>query len=200
MTGVVYRVSHCDTRSPPTIAMPSGRRSSEPAPRPMARSASRHQRREGRHHDRAEAQQAGFVDRLERALALFALGAQREVDHHDRVLLDDADQEDDADDRDDGELVCRSSISIRQRADAGGGQGRQDRDRDGCSSRRACRARCRRRGSRRRSAAASSCSDAWKACAVPWNAPVERRRHPQLALHRAGCARPPGRSPHRAPG
>ena len=36
MTGVVYSVSHCDTRRPPTIATPSGRRNSDPAPPPMA--------------------------------------------------------------------------------------------------------------------------------------------------------------------
>src|SRR6516162_10648949 len=50
------------------------------------------QRRKRRHHDRPEAQQASLVDRLPRALAFYALGLQGEVDHHDRVLLDDADQ------------------------------------------------------------------------------------------------------------
>ena len=64
------------------------------------------QRRHGGHQDRAEAQQAGLMDRLARRLALAALGLEREVDHHDRVLLDDADQQDDADDGDDVES-CR---------------------------------------------------------------------------------------------
>src|SRR5258708_28106013 len=62
-------------------------------------------RGEGRHHDRPEAQQAGFVERLERAPAVLALGLEREVDHHDGVLLDDADQQDDADQSDDAEIV-----------------------------------------------------------------------------------------------
>ena len=56
------------------------------------------ERRQRRHQDRPEAQQAGLVDRLARRLAFVALGVEREVDHHDRVLLDDADQQDDADD------------------------------------------------------------------------------------------------------
>jgi hypothetical protein len=62
------------------------------------------QRRHRRHHDRAEAQQAGLADRLLRRLALVALGLEREVDHHDAVLLDDADQQDDADQRDQAEV------------------------------------------------------------------------------------------------
>ncbi len=40
-----------------------------------------------------------------------ALGLEREVDHHDRVLLDDADQQDDADQGDDAELGVRTAIS-----------------------------------------------------------------------------------------
>ena len=36
MTGVVYRVSTWLSSSPPTMAMPSGRRSSEPMPMPKA--------------------------------------------------------------------------------------------------------------------------------------------------------------------
>ena len=35
------------------------------------------------------------------------LGLQREVDHHDRVLLDDADQQNDADDRDHAQIVMQ---------------------------------------------------------------------------------------------
>src|SRR6185312_13767002 len=63
-----------------------------------------HDRRHGRHHDRAEAQQAGLVDcRLGRDIA-GALPVEREVDHHDGVLLDDADQHDHADDGDDAQI------------------------------------------------------------------------------------------------
>ncbi len=53
--------------------------------------------------------QAGLMDRLARALALDPLGLEGEVDHHDRVLLDDADQQDDADHRDDAEIVMQNA-------------------------------------------------------------------------------------------
>ncbi len=56
------------------------------------------------HHDGAEAQQAGLIDGLDRRQALVALGLQREVDHHDGVLLHDADEQDDADERDDAQV------------------------------------------------------------------------------------------------
>src|SRR6185312_681868 len=59
-------------------------------------------------------------------LALVALGVEREVDHHDRVLLDDADQENDADDRDDGEVLPRCH-QREQRTDAGRRQCRENR-------------------------------------------------------------------------
>ena len=61
-------------------------------------------------------------------LPSLALGFEREVDHHDRVLLDDADQEDDADDRDDAEIAAVEH-QREQRADARGRQRREDRDR-----------------------------------------------------------------------
>ena len=60
--------------------------------------------------------------------ALDALGLEREVDHHDGVLLDDADQQDDADDGDDVEIVAEHQQG-QQRADAGRGQGRENGDR-----------------------------------------------------------------------
>ena len=60
-------------------------------------------RRHRRHQDRPEAQQAGLIDRLARRHAFVALRLEREVDHHDRVLLHDADQQHDADDADDVE-------------------------------------------------------------------------------------------------
>src|SRR5438477_12599610 len=46
------------------------------------------QRGERGHHDWPEAQEAGLHDRVARRHALPALGLDREVDHHDRVLLD----------------------------------------------------------------------------------------------------------------
>ena len=52
----------------------------------------------------------------------------REVDHHDRVLLDDADQQQDADDRDDREIHMEI-FEREQRADAGRRQAGENRDR-----------------------------------------------------------------------
>lgn len=48
------------------------------------------ERRHGRHHDGPEAKKAGFVNRLKRRLAV-PLRFEREIDHHDRILLHDAD-------------------------------------------------------------------------------------------------------------
>ena len=56
---------------------------------------------------------------------MVALGLQGEVDHHDRVLLDDADQQDDADQRDQAQLAAAED-QREQRADPGRGQGRED--------------------------------------------------------------------------
>src|SRR5580698_4883536 len=47
--------------------------------------------RQGGHHDGPEAQQTRLVDRLEWLLAFTAFSVEREIDHHDRVLLHDAD-------------------------------------------------------------------------------------------------------------
>ena len=85
-------------------------------------------RRDRRHQDRPEAQETGLIDRFARRQSLLALRVEREVDHHDRVLLDDADQEHDANDADDVEPGA-GRIERQQRADAGGGKRGQDRDR-----------------------------------------------------------------------
>src|SRR5215471_20515995 len=55
-------------------------------------------RRHRRHENRAETLDASLIDRLLRREPLLALGMKGEVDHHDAVLLDDADQQEDADD------------------------------------------------------------------------------------------------------
>ena len=92
-----------------------------------ARAGAEHQRQGAeyrghrRHQDRPEPQQAGLVDRLARRLTLIALGIEREVDHHDRVLLHDADQKDDADDRDDRQILA-GEHQRQQRTNAGGRQ------------------------------------------------------------------------------
>ncbi len=79
------------------------------------------QRRHGGHHDGTEAQQAGFVDGVGGVLAVLALGLQREVHHHDAVLLHDADEQDDADDGDDAQILTEQH-QRQQRAHAGRGQ------------------------------------------------------------------------------
>src|SRR5271165_893069 len=66
------------------------------------------QRRHRRHHDGPEPQQAGLVDGFLGLLAFHALGLQREVEHHDRVLLYDADEQDDADQRHHPQIVLRN--------------------------------------------------------------------------------------------
>jgi adenylate kinase family enzyme len=63
-----------------------------------------------------KAQQARLLDRFARALALIALRVECEVDHHDRVLLDDADQQDDADDAHHAQVGARDQ-QREQRAD-----------------------------------------------------------------------------------
>ena len=85
-------------------------------------------RRDRGHENWTQAQETSLIDRFPRRQPLFALRIEREVDHHDRVLLDDADQEDDADDADDVEPgAC--GVERQQRTDAGGRQRGQDRDR-----------------------------------------------------------------------
>ena len=128
MTGVVNRVSTWLTSRPPTITRPSGWRSSAPEPRREHQRQRAEQRRQRRHQDRPEAQQRRLVDRVDRRHALVALGVEGEVDHHDRVLLDDADQQDDADDGDQAQ-VGADQLQRQQRADAGRRQRRENRDR-----------------------------------------------------------------------
>ena len=88
------------------MVMPSGRRNSDPVPRAQRQRQAAEQRGHGGHHDRTEAQQTRLIDGLLGRLAFLALRLQREVDHHDGVLLHDADQQDDSDQRDDVEIVA----------------------------------------------------------------------------------------------
>jgi hypothetical protein len=67
------------------------------------------------------------VDGLAGGAALAALELERDVDDHDRVLLHDADQQDDADHGDDRQLHSAEQQG-EQRAHAGRGQGGQDRE------------------------------------------------------------------------
>ena len=59
---------------------------------------------------------------------LVALSIKGEVDHHDRVLLHDADQQDDADDRDHAQVIAAEN-QRQQGADGRRRQGREDGDR-----------------------------------------------------------------------
>ena len=62
------------------------------------------------------------------ALAVVPLRLDREVDHHDRVLLHDADQHDDADEGVDAQVLLEDH-QRQQRAEPGERQARQDRER-----------------------------------------------------------------------
>ena len=74
-----------------------------------------------------ETDQAGFVDRIGGLVALDALRLQREIDHHDGVLLHDTDQHDDADEGVDVQLVVEDQ-QRGQRAQPGRGQAGKNRD------------------------------------------------------------------------
>src|SRR6516164_4743825 len=64
-------------------------------------------RRHRRHENRPETLDAGLVDSLFRREALLALGMKGEVDQHDAVLLDDADQQEDANDGDHAQIEAK---------------------------------------------------------------------------------------------
>ena len=85
------------------MVIPRGWRSSEPSPVPKASGSAPKIAAQGRHHDRPKTQQARLLDRLVRVESL-PLRLEREIDHHDRVLLHDADQQQHADRGDDREL------------------------------------------------------------------------------------------------
>ena len=110
-----------------------------------------------------------------------ALGGEGEIDHHDGVLLHDADEQDDADQCDDAEVRVGKE-QREQGADAGGRQRGEDRDGvhealvedaehdvDG-------------RAVPARMSIGSVASEDWKACAVPWKVACTMRRHSHLAL------------------
>jgi hypothetical protein len=104
---------------------PSGRRSSEPVPVPRARGRAAQQGGHRGHQDGPQPPQAGLVDGFAGGAAFAPLEIERDVDDHDRVLLDDADEQDDADHRDDRQL----HPAREQRAHPGRGQGGQDGER-----------------------------------------------------------------------
>src|ERR1700722_11118864 len=89
---------------------------------------SREQRGHCGHHDGAETQQAGFVDRFSRILAMLALGLKREVYNQNAVFLHDADEQNNADDSHDAKILAeehkreqRANARRRQRGQNGNG-------------------------------------------------------------------------------
>ena len=127
ITGVVYSVSSWLTSRPPTMVIPRGCRNSEPSPVPKASGSAPNRAAIvvimiGRKRNRQACVIASRVSRPWRS------ACEREVDHHDRVLLDDADQQNDADEGDDRHLHVEH-LERQQRADARRGQGRDDGDR-----------------------------------------------------------------------
>ena len=110
------------------MATPSGRRSSEPMPEPKASGMPLSSAAMVVIMIGPEAQQRGLIDGVGGVLALLALGFQGEIDHHDAVLLHDADQQDDADDGDDVQIQMEQH-QRQQRAHAGRRQRGKNRDR-----------------------------------------------------------------------
>ena len=100
------------------MEIPNGRRNSAPIPVPSANGTARPSNaaivvmRIGR-----KPKQAGLINRIERAFAFIAFSVQREIDHHDRILLHNADQQNDADQRDNTEIGAAYD-QRKQRADA----------------------------------------------------------------------------------
>ena len=88
----------------------------------------RKQRGHCRHQDGTESQQAGLVDGLAGTHALGALRIEREVNHHDGVLENNADQQHDADHRDDSQVLAVEH-EREERTHTGGWQCREDRHR-----------------------------------------------------------------------
>src|SRR5579864_160736 len=61
-------------------------------------------RRHGGHHNRTKTKQAGLVNGFQRGPSLAALGLNREINHQNRVLLNDANQKNDANHGDDAKF------------------------------------------------------------------------------------------------
>ncbi len=91
----------------------------------MASGSPPKQSRHRGHHDGPEAQQARLIDGFNRRQPLIALGLQGKVDHHDCILLHDADEQDDADQGDDAQFGSgKEQSQNRARRPAGGNGGK----------------------------------------------------------------------------
>ena len=89
--------------SPPTMAIPRGDEARADAEADCQRQGAE-QCSESRHHNGAEANETSLVDGFLRFKMMGALNLEGKVNHHDGVLLDDSNKEDDADHCDNGEL------------------------------------------------------------------------------------------------
>ena len=110
------------------MVMPSGRRSSEPGPMAITSGTAPSIDGQRRHQDRTEALQAGFVNGGCRRQPAPAFAVEREVHHHDAVLLDDADQQNNADEGDHRQFGV-GNLQRQQRAEARRRQRRDDGER-----------------------------------------------------------------------
>ncbi len=81
-----------------------------------------HEGSKGCHHDRPETHETGFTNGIGRGFT-GSLADKREVNHHDRILLDDTDQHQDADNRNHAKIVAeqlkRGERARRRRRQAG---------------------------------------------------------------------------------
>ena len=116
---------------------------------------------------RKRARHASWIASKRRQPAL-TFRLQREVDHHDRVLLHDAHQQDDADDAHDRQLDPGHQ-QRQQRAEPGRGQRRHDRQRMQSGFRTARPARCRSRSTPAPISSGCVASDCCSHCALPAN-------------------------------
>jgi len=86
------------------------------------------QSRDRGHHDGPESELAACVDGFPRTLAFHALGFERKVDHHDRVLLDHAEKHDESDEGVEIQFPVKQ-LQGKQCAENGRRQARQNRNR-----------------------------------------------------------------------
>ena len=85
-----------------------------------------HQGGHGGHHDGAETEEAALVNGDVRRSSA-TLSVESDINHHDGIFLDNADEHDEADEGVDVEVETEKH-QREQRAEAGGGQARENRD------------------------------------------------------------------------
>src|SRR5665213_1296394 len=101
---------HGDAKRPPQFRSRAGTEGQRQAAQ---------QRRHGGHHNRTKTKQTGLINRVHGVLPFIALRLQRKIDHHDAVLLDDADEKNNANERNHAQILVKQHQS-QNRPDAGG--------------------------------------------------------------------------------